>query len=194
MKKLKIQTKIQTLKKRIRKDLLLRAAACGFVLTVLLSFTGFSAQCSALENNVLRLHVIANSDTDADQAVKLKVRDAVLREAQRWYGSAEGFDEALAAVCTHLESLENAANDVLRAEGVPYRATAEVCAMYFPTRTYDAGSLPAGKYRTLRISLGAAEGKKLVVRRVPGALRAGRERHRRPAGGHGGGRHRCGAL
>ena len=137
MKKLKIQTKIQTLKKRIRKDLLLRAAACGFVLTVLLSFTGFSAQCSALENNVLRLHVIANSDTDADQAVKLKVRDAVLREAQRWYGSAEGFDEALAAVCTHLESLENAANDVLRAEGVPYRATAEVCAMYFPTRTYD---------------------------------------------------------
>ena len=108
---------------------------------------------------MLRLHVIANSDTDADQAVKLKVRDAVLREAQRWYGSAEGFDEALAAVCTHLESLENAANDVLRAEGVPYRATAEVCAMYFPTRTYDAGSLPAGKYRTLRISLGAAEGK-----------------------------------
>lgn len=159
MKKLKIQTKIQTLKKRIRKDLLLRAAACGFVLTVLLSFTGFSAQCSALENNVLRLHVIANSDTDTDQAVKLKVRDAVLREAQRWYGSAEGFDEALAAVCTHLESLENAANDVLRAEGVPYRATAEVCAMYFPTRTYDAGSLPAGKYRTLRISLGATEGK-----------------------------------
>ena len=73
---------------------------------MLLSFTGFSAQCSALENNVLRLHVIANSDTDADQAVKLKVRDAVLREAQRWYGSVEGFDEALAAVCTHLESLE----------------------------------------------------------------------------------------
>ena len=52
-----------------KKNLLLRAAACGFVLTVLLSFTGFSAQCDALEKNVIRLHVLANSDSDADQAV-----------------------------------------------------------------------------------------------------------------------------
>ena len=48
---------------------------------------------------------------------------------------------------------------MLRAEGVPYSAQAEVCEMYFPTRTYDTGSLPAGKYRTLRVTLGAAEGK-----------------------------------
>ena len=115
-----------------KKNLLLRAAACGFVLTVLLSFTGFSAQCDALEKNVIRLHVLANSDSDADQAVKLKVRDAVLLEAGRWYGDADDFETALAAVCTHLESLEAAANAVLRAEGVPYSAQAEVCEMYFP--------------------------------------------------------------
>ncbi len=144
--------------KAMSPKLLIRAAACGFILTVLLSFTGFSAQCSALEQNVLRLHVLANSDSDADQAVKLRVRDAVLEEAARWYGDADDFDEALAAVCTHLESLEAAANGVLCAEGVDYRAKAEVCDMYFSTRTYDSGSLPAGKYRTLRVSLGAAEG------------------------------------
>ncbi len=193
MKKLKIQTKIQTLKKRIRKDLLLRAAACGFVLTVLLSFTGFSAQCAALENNVRRLHVIANSDTDADQAVKLRVRDAVLREAERWYGDAEDFDAAVAAVCTHLESLEAAANDVLRAEDVPYRATAEICEMYFPTRTYEAGKLPAGKYRTAHFARHGG-GQELVVRRISGAVRAGRKRRRRPAGGYRGARERSGAL
>ena len=138
---------------------LVRAATCAFILTVLLQLTGFSAQCDALERNVLRLHVLANSDTEADQAVKYKVRDAVLEEAARWYGDAQSFDEALAAVCTHLESLEAVANGVLYAEGVDYRAKAEVCDMYFDTRTYDSGSLPAGKYRALRISLGNAEGK-----------------------------------
>lgn len=161
-----------------KKNLLLRAAACGFVLTVLLSFTGFSAQCDALEKNVIRLHVLANSDSDADQAVKLKVRDAVLLEAGRWYGDADDFETALAAVCTHLESLEAAANAVLRAEGMPYSAQAEVCEMYFPTRTYDTGSLPAGKYRTLRVTLGAAEGKNwwcvvFPALCVPGASDAG---------------------
>lgn len=141
------------------KKLLLRAAACGFVLSVLLSFTGFSAQCSALENGVIRLHVLANSDTEEDQAVKLQVRDAVLLEAEKWYGDAEDFETALAAVCTHLESLEETANRILAGADMPYRAKAEICEMYFPTRTYETGKLPAGKYRTLRISLGEAEGR-----------------------------------
>lgn len=147
------------MKKFLKKEILLRAAACGFILTVLLSFTGFSAQCGALEENVLRLHVLANSDSAADQAVKLRVRDAVLQEAKKWYGDAENFGEALAAVCTHLESVEAAANRVLEAENMPYGAKAEICEMYFSTRAYENFKLPAGKYRTLRISLGEANGK-----------------------------------
>ena len=135
--------KIKTLYNR---TLLLRAMACGLILTVLLNLAGFSAQCAALEENIVRLHVIANSNDEADQAVKLRVRDAVLREAEQWYGDAEDFDTAVTALCTHLESL-------------PYCAKAEVCEMYFPTRTYESFKLPAGRYRTLRISLGKAEGK-----------------------------------
>lgn len=146
------------MKRFLRKELLLRAAVCGFVLSVLLSFTGFSAQCSALENNVLRLHVIANSDSEEDQTVKLCVRDAVLQEAKNWYGGAADFNTALAAVCTHLESLETAANRILLEKGMPYGAKAEVCEMYFPTRAYEQYKLPAGKYRTLRITLGEAAG------------------------------------
>lgn len=147
------------MKRFLRKDLLFRAAACGFVLTVLLSFTGFAARCGVLEDNVLRLHVIANSDSDADQAIKLRVRDAVLSEAENWYGNATDFDTALAAICTHLESLETAANRVLEEAEMPYGAKAEICEMYFPTRTYESYKLPAGKYRTLRITLGGAAGK-----------------------------------
>ncbi len=137
----------------------LRAAACGFVLTVLLSFTGFSAQCDQLSRNVLRLHIPANSDSAEDQAVKLLVRDAVLEEAARWCSDTEDFSTALAAVCTHLESLEDAANRVLEAENMPYAAEAGVCDAYFPTRVYESGKLPAGKYRTVQISLGEAKGK-----------------------------------
>ena len=107
----------------------------------------------------MRLHVIANSNDEADQAVKLRVRDAVLREAEQWYGDAEDFGTAVTALCTHLESLEAAANSVLKAENLPYCAKAEICEMYFPTRTYESFKLPAGRYRTLRISLGKAEGK-----------------------------------
>ena len=66
--------KIKTLYSR---TLLLRAMACGLILTVLLNLAGFSAQCAALEENIVRLHVIANSDEAADQAQKLRVRDGV---------------------------------------------------------------------------------------------------------------------
>ena len=88
------------MKKVIHGNILIRAAICGFILAVLFSFTGFSAQCDLLERSVLRLHIPANSDSEKDQAVKLQVRDAVLDEAVMWYGDTKNFDEALALVCT----------------------------------------------------------------------------------------------
>lgn len=135
-----------------------KAAACGFVLTVLLSFTEFFAECDLLRRNMLRLHVVAQSDSEEDQRIKLCVRDAVLEEASKWYGEAEDFDTALAAVCTNLQSIEAAANRALEAQGADYSAQAEVCDAYFPTRVYDDVRIPAGKYRTVRVTLGKAEG------------------------------------
>ena len=75
-----------------------------------------------LPQNVLRLHVVANSDSPADQAVKLKVRDAVLEEAARWYGDAATMEEANFALCTHLESITQAANEALLENGSPHTA------------------------------------------------------------------------
>lgn len=95
--------KIKTLYNR---TLLLRAMACGLILTVLLNLAGFSAQCAALEENIVRLHVIANSNDEADQAVKLRVRDAVLREAEQWFGDAEDFDTAVQCSARTLKALK----------------------------------------------------------------------------------------
>lgn len=141
-----------------RAPLLGKALACGFILTVLASFYPFAAACGELPQNVVRLHVVANSNSQQDQAVKLLVRDAVLEEASRWYGDATSMEEASSQLCTHLESIAGAARETLQREGAFYSAQAQVTEMYFPTRDYGDFRLPAGRYRTLRITLGEGEG------------------------------------
>ena len=147
-------------KEHTRKHRLLgRALVCGFVLAVLCSFFPFAAACGQLPRDVVRLHVVANSNGAEDQAVKLLVRDAVLEEAARWYQGAGSMEEASSQLCTHLQSIAGAARQVLGEQGVGYSATAQMTEMYFPTRDYGDFRLPAGRYRTLRVTLGEGAGK-----------------------------------
>lgn len=139
--------------------LLGKALVCGFVLAALCSFFPFAAACGQLPRDVVRLHVVANSNGAEDQAVKLLVRDAVLEEAARWYQGAGSMEEASSRLCTHLQSIAGAARQVLGEQGVGYSATAQMTEMYFPTRDYGDFRLPAGRYRTLRVTLGEGAGK-----------------------------------
>lgn len=139
--------------------LLGKALVCGFVLAALCSFFPFAAACGQLPRDVVRLHVVANSNGAEDQAVKLLVRDAVLEEAARWYQGAGSMEEASSQLCTHLQSIAGAARQVLGEQGVGYSATAQMTEMYFPTRDYGDFRLPAGRYRTLRVTLGEGAGK-----------------------------------
>ena len=142
-----------------KRRLLGRALVCGFVLAALCSFFPFAAACGQLPRDVVRLHVVANSNGAEDQAVKLLVRDAVLEEAARWYQGAGSMEEASSQLCTHLQSIAGAARQVLGEQGVGYSATAQMTEMYFPTRDYGDFRLPAGRYRTLRVTLGEGAGK-----------------------------------
>ncbi len=126
-----------------RTAILGRALACGFFLTVLAGFFPFAAASEELPQNIVRLHVVANSDSEEDQAVKLLVRDAVLEEAARWYGGARTMEEASARLCTHLESIAKTAQATLREQGMGYSATAQVTEMYFPTRDYEFFPAPS---------------------------------------------------
>ena len=141
-----------------KRRLLGRALVCGFVLAALCSFFPFAAACGQLPRDVVRLHVVANSNGAGDQAVKLLVRDAVL-EAARWYQGAGSMEEASSRLCTHLQSIAGAARQVLGEQGMGYSATAQMTEMYFPTRDYGDFRLPAGRYRTLRVTLGEGAGK-----------------------------------
>ena len=142
-----------------KRRLLGRALVCGFGLAALCSFFPFAAACGQLPRDVVRLHVVANSNGAEDQAVKLLVRDAVLEEAARWYQGAGSMEEASSQLCTHLQSIAGAAQQVLGEQGVGYSATAQMTEMYFPTRDYGDFRLPAGRYRTLRVTLGEGAGK-----------------------------------
>ena len=142
-----------------KRRLLGRALVCGFVLAALCSFFPFAAACGQLPRDVVRLHVVANSNGAEDQAVKLLVRDAVLEEAARWYQGAGSMEEASSQLCTHLQSIAGAARQVLGEQGVGYSATAQMTEMYVPTRDYGDFRLPAGRYRTLRVTLGEGAGK-----------------------------------
>ena len=142
-----------------KRRLLGKALVCGFVLAALCSFFPFAAACGQLPRDVVRLHVVANSNGAEDQAVKLLVRDAVLEEAARWYQGAGSMEEASSQLCTHLQSIAGAARQVLGEQGVGYSATAQMSEMYFPTRDYGDFRLPAGRYRTLRVTLGEGAGK-----------------------------------
>ena len=130
--------------------------AFGLVLT---AGVWAGASEAALADRVLRLHVVANSDTEADQARKLLVRDAVLARASQLLEGAAGRREAEAALAPHLDELAQAGADALARTGNhdPVRVALED--QWFPTREYDGFSLPAGQYRALRVTIGAGAGR-----------------------------------
>lgn len=136
------------------------ALICGLLLSMLLtSLAGFGRQCGQVRQEVLRLHILANSDSAADQAVKLRVRDAVLDETEGLFSSAGTLEDAVASAAENLPAIEETARRVLEEEGYSYPVKAELTRMYFDTREYGETTLPAGEYQALRLSLGEAGGK-----------------------------------
>ena len=118
-----------------------------------------SASESALADQVLRLHVVANSDSDSDQARKLLVRDAVLAEASRLLEGVSGRTEAEAALAPHLEELAQAGAEALARTGRADPVTVALADQWFPTKEYDGFSLPAGQYRALKVTIGEGKGR-----------------------------------
>lgn len=133
--------------------------ATALIFSVLLSISGFDAKCHEIENEVLRLHVIANSDKENDQALKLKVRDEVLRMEAKLWKTAENKTQAMDIVKEHIDEIEDAAQEIVRENGYNYPVNATLTNCYFPTREYENFTLPAGNYDALRITIGEAKGK-----------------------------------
>ena len=123
------------------------------------SVADFNASCEQLRKNVLRLHIVANSDSKADQALKLKIRDRILEESKGTFEGITDKEEAIRKARISLDKFENIANEVIEENGFPYKAKVKIGKAYFETREYERFTLPAGSYESLVIKLGKAEGK-----------------------------------
>ncbi len=129
------------------------------VLCALVLGAWLNQEQTELAERVIRFHVIANSDSDSDQALKLAVRDRVLEEAERLYPQGAGLEEARQALEGHLNVLAAAGRAVVEQEGYDYPVTAQLERCWFPTKEYEDFSLPAGNYEALRIVIGEGEGR-----------------------------------
>jgi len=134
------------------------AIAGGLTVSLLISFFSFSADCAQIRESVFRLHILANSDSAADQALKLKVRDSVTAEAAGLFDAAQDRQDAIDVARAHLPELQQAAEQRIKAEGYDYPVKVEIVNMYFTTRVYDSGTLPAGMYDALRVIIGKGAG------------------------------------
>lgn len=128
-----------------------------------LAFSLLSAALAAetrdnIKEKVIRLHIIANSDSEEDQEIKLKVRDAVLEFISELTRDCKSIEEAREIISNNLENIENAANGICKEHYFTYTATAKLGNSDFPTKSYPSFSLPAGKYEALRIILGDGKG------------------------------------
>ena len=134
------------------------------VLLLLIVFVCFSAYfyvtavSSGISDSVFRLHVIANSDSDEDQALKLKVRDSLLEYMNSLCSSTSSKEEAMRIANEHIDDFTKIAQDVIAQNGYDYSVDVSVGSCDFPTKEYGDVSLPAGTYDALRVKIGSARG------------------------------------
>lgn len=119
----------------------------------------FGEECSFIRENTLRLHILANSDSPADQALKLKIRDAVLSHSGELFSGCDTRQKMVSAAQEQLSDIQRIAEQTAMHNGYDLPVTVSVTDMFFETRQYDNVLLPAGTYTAVRIELGEAAGK-----------------------------------
>lgn len=112
-----------------------------------------------IAGEIIRLHVIADSDDEKDQLLKLKVKDTVVEDLRGKLENAESIEEARSIISENLEELERLSDEVMEENGFTYKAHASLGQTVFPIKQYGDLIFPAGEYEALRIELGRAEGK-----------------------------------
>ncbi len=111
-----------------------------------------------LAEKVVRLHVLANSDSEEDQALKLRVRDRILERATELLQTTDSREEAEALLREHLPEFQKLAGAEIADSGYEYAVVAELTQTEFPTKEYEDFTLPAGEYLALRIVIGEGGG------------------------------------
>ena len=134
--------------------LVLALILAGMALTI-----PFFDSCEELYSDVMRIHILASSDSAADQSLKLAVRDRVLEACSQYYDGCSGKGEALDITRSHIGEIEAVAEREIRRRGFDYPVSARIVTDDFDTRYYGSFTMPAGRYDALRLTIGDGAGK-----------------------------------
>ena len=132
-----------------------------FLFTILVLFSAINyanAIFSDISNSVFRLHVIANSDSEEDQSLKLKVRDALLEYIENINDDFTSKEEFIEFANSHIEDFKTIAKQTIENEGFSYDVTVEIGNFYFPTKSYGNVTFPSGNYDGLNVKIGESQG------------------------------------
>ena len=145
-------------KKNSKLGIILTLILLLIIYTIICAFSYIQAVSTDISNSVFRLHVLANSNSDADQALKYKVRDNLLKYMNGLCSNCTSKDEAIKIVTEHQDEFKQVALDTIYNEGYSYDVKINIGNFEFPTKQYGDISLPAGYYDALRVEIGKAEG------------------------------------
>lgn len=144
------------MKKFISKSILLIILILLFLYLTINNYV--SAISNDLHENIFRLHIIANSNSEEDQNLKLKIRDSILEYIKEISINCNSKQDIINTINIHLEDIKNIANNTIKENGFDYAIELEIDEYLFPTKHYANISLPAGKYDSLKIKIGNAIG------------------------------------
>lgn len=135
------------------------SVALGVVMSIVVSVVSFAVTCNNIRQDVLRLHVIAASDNEADQQLKLKVRDGVLLAGAEVFDGSVNVENAVQKLTPELKKIEHTAENIVKENGFEYDVSVTLSREFFATRTYESVTLPAGKYLAVRVVIDEGKGK-----------------------------------
>lgn len=155
---MKLKEFLQTKSNQSTLKLIRTAILLGLTAAVLINLCTAEHMCDQIKSNVVRLHILANSDSEADQALKIKVRDRLISEGRLYLGDCADREAAADEIASRLESIKKSASDEIAAAGYDYPVEVGLEDSFFGTRVYDSVTLPAGEYQALRVVIGSGRG------------------------------------
>lgn len=135
------------------------AALFAFIICIFLSTYNLDRSCDGIREGVLRLHVVAASDSQEDQQIKLELRDELLKKGAEIFSGSSTKKDAEIKISSSIKLLEETAKAFLQSKAYPDDVSVSLCKSFFPTRRYEGFTLPAGNYDALKVVVGNGEGK-----------------------------------
>ncbi|MGL5972250.1 MAG: stage II sporulation protein R [Oscillospiraceae bacterium] len=151
---------IEKLVNKVKNNMLEISVLASIIICVIIGaiFTTFENQTQDIRENTLRLHIKANSDSDIDQGLKLKVRDEVIKQTQDVFNKVDTKENVKTTIEENVQFIQQIAQKKVLDEGYDYKVTSKVDNIYFNTRYYENFTMPAGYYDALSLDIGEGDG------------------------------------